>query len=193
MSTAKEQILGAASDLVVDLRGTLEWLRAEGDLLETDKFGGRQWPGEILRLAMLMTHYREPIDFSVRKLEESANLLERLFRRAGSKDSEGGLQRVVDPLRDDLNTVAAIRELSSMSGKPLAQALELLGITDSAATGIDEGALDATIAERLRCLADKNFAEADRIRDELAAQGIQLMDFKDPDTGERATKWEVKR
>ena len=36
------------------------------ELLETEKFGGRKWPGEVLRLAMLMTHYREPIDFSVR-------------------------------------------------------------------------------------------------------------------------------
>ncbi|MBL8593543.1 MAG: cysteine--tRNA ligase, partial [Devosia sp.] len=35
------------------------------ELLETDRFGGRKWPGEVLRLAMLMTHYREPIDFSV--------------------------------------------------------------------------------------------------------------------------------
>ena len=38
------------------------------ELLETEKFGGRNWPGEVLRLAMLMTHYREPIDFSVRRL-----------------------------------------------------------------------------------------------------------------------------
>ena len=41
------------------------------ELLETEKFGGRKWPGEVLRLAMLMTHYREPIDFSLRKLEEA--------------------------------------------------------------------------------------------------------------------------
>src|SRR5690606_35166731 len=40
-------------------------------LLDTDTFGGRRWPGEVLRLAMLMTHYREPIDFSVRRLEEA--------------------------------------------------------------------------------------------------------------------------
>src|SRR5690606_28645813 len=45
------------------------------DLLETDKFGGRKWPCEVLRLAMLMTHYREPIDFSVKRLEEAENLL----------------------------------------------------------------------------------------------------------------------
>ncbi len=41
--------------------------------------------------------------------------------------------------------------------------------------------------------AAKNFAEADRIRDELLAQGIQLRDSKDPVTGERVTGWEVKR
>ena len=43
------------------------------ELLHTEKFGGRKWPGEVLRLAMLMTHYREPIDFSVRRLEEAEN------------------------------------------------------------------------------------------------------------------------
>ncbi|MBZ0209848.1 MAG: cysteine--tRNA ligase, partial [Hyphomicrobium sp.] len=42
------------------------------DLLNTDKFGGRKWTGEVLRLAMLMTHYREPIDFSVARLEEAS-------------------------------------------------------------------------------------------------------------------------
>ncbi|MEM9107527.1 MAG: cysteine--tRNA ligase, partial [Pseudomonadota bacterium] len=41
------------------------------ELLVGDSFGGRSWPGEVLRLAMLMTHYREPIDFSRRKLEEA--------------------------------------------------------------------------------------------------------------------------
>ena len=51
------------------------------DLLETEKFGGRKWPGEVLRLAMLMTNYREPIDFSVRKLEEAENVL-RKWKRA---------------------------------------------------------------------------------------------------------------
>jgi cysteinyl-tRNA synthetase len=41
------------------------------ELLETDKMGGRSWPGEVLRLAMLMTHYREPIDFTVKRLVEA--------------------------------------------------------------------------------------------------------------------------
>ncbi len=50
------------------------------ELLDTEKFGGRKWPGEVLRLAMLMTHYREPIDFSVRRLEEAETILERFGR-----------------------------------------------------------------------------------------------------------------
>src|SRR5690606_4019679 len=45
------------------------------DLLETKRFGGRKWPGEVLRLAMLMTHYREPIDFSLARLEEAERLI----------------------------------------------------------------------------------------------------------------------
>jgi cysteinyl-tRNA synthetase len=48
------------------------------ELLETEKFGGRKWPGEVLRLAMLMTHYREPIDFSVKRLEEAEHQFEQL-------------------------------------------------------------------------------------------------------------------
>ena len=58
---------------------------------------------------------------------------------------------------------------------------------------MDEAAIDAAIAERLSYFAEKNFAEADRIRDELSAQGIQLKDSKDSETGERITTWEVKR
>lgn len=55
------------------------------ELLETETFGGRKWPGEVLRLAMLMTHYREPIDFSVRKLEEAENTLRKWKRGPTSR------------------------------------------------------------------------------------------------------------
>ena len=46
------------------------------ELLQTDKFGGRSWPGEVLRLAMLRTHYRQPIDWTVRALEEAEQTLD---------------------------------------------------------------------------------------------------------------------
>ena len=51
------------------------------ELLETEKFGGRKWPGEVLRLAMLMTHYREPIDFSVKRLEEALSIRNKFERQ----------------------------------------------------------------------------------------------------------------
>ncbi len=53
--------------------------------------------------------------------------------------------------------------------------------------------IDTRVKARLELLKAKNFAEADKIRDTLAAEGIQLKDGKDPATGERVTTWEVKR
>ena len=194
------------------------------DLLHTETFGGRKWPGEVLRLAMLMTHYREPIDFSVRKLEQASNLLAGWYRtleQAGGKN----LQYAYDPiflgsLLDDLNTPKAIARLSVLAG----YAKGSLAYERGGETAADN--LDATVAAtrlgtalnslgfgwkhqsvdsdlvaavgsivemRLELLKAKNFAEADKIRDDLLAKGIQLKDGKDPETGERVTTWEVKR
>jgi len=164
------------------------------ELLATEKLGGRAWPGEVLRLAMLMTHYREPIDFSVRRLEEAESLLARLWRRAGETTSNGALATVVEALRDDLNTVDAIHALNGLAGAPLRDALAFLGLPPEAPVDdVDLGAVQAAIDARLALIADKNWAEADRIRDELLEQGIQLKDGKDPDSGARVTTWEVRR
>ncbi|MEO1142733.1 MAG: cysteine--tRNA ligase, partial [Pseudomonadota bacterium] len=53
--------------------------------------------------------------------------------------------------------------------------------------------VQAIVDERLAAIAAKNWAEADRIRDELLDQGIQLKDSKDSETGERVTTWEIMR
>ncbi|MGB7431538.1 MAG: cysteine--tRNA ligase, partial [Ahrensia sp.] len=162
------------------------------DLLDTDKFGGRKWPGEVLRLAMLMTHYREPIDFSVRRLEEADAILVKHWRRVDLPD-EGDATAALAGLFDDLNTCDTIQQLNKLSGAPLRATLAMLGLPEQAPTdGADDGAIQAAISERLGYFAAKNFAEADRIRDELLAQGIQLKDGKDAD-GNRVTTWEMKR
>ena len=186
------------------------------DLLHTDRFGGRKWPGEVLRLAMLMTHYREPIDFSVRRLEEAETLLSKWERVANDNDvAEGGnvnKMRFFEPLSDDLNTPMAIKELAKLVEwvrnrhtrapgpvRRVSIAMRIIGFDRLAAkfataeSASISGWASQQIEYRLALLAEKNFAEADKIRDELAAQGIQLMDYKDPETGERRTKWEVKR
>ncbi|PDS36350.1 cysteine--tRNA ligase [Rhizobium anhuiense] len=172
------------------------------ELLHTETFGGRQWPGQVLRLAMLMTHYREPIDFSIKRLEEA----ERLLAKWPATDAGDAApdESVLNALADDLNTVAAVQALHALAqaahtdpavGATFAATADLLGLLPKK-TEIDEAvasAIDALVAMRLEMLKAKNFTEADKIRDELTAKGIQLKDGKDPVTGERVTTWEVKR
>ena len=191
------------------------------ELLDTEKFGGRKWPGEVLRLAMLMTHYREPIDFSVRKLEEAERIYLSLYRHIGGyrlKDIRLDVPSlsVLKILADDLNFHPALSELQKLgkdaqfdvdAASTLSSTLGVLGLLrpnlqplfDAGAEvpyeyvyGVAADPSEA-IAKRLAFIRDKNWAEADRIRDELLAQGIQLKDGKDAATGERITTWEVTR
>ncbi|MGV1763209.1 cysteine--tRNA ligase [Rhizobium rhizogenes] len=172
------------------------------ELLQTEKLGGRTWPGEVLRLAMLMTHYREPIDFSVKRLEEA----ERLLAKWPAADIGNAKPdaTVLAALADDLNTVVAIQALHALAQAANADAsilpvfaasAALLGLLPEKVEMDDAVAseIDARVRARLELLKAKNFAEADKIRDVLLAEGIQLKDGKDPATGERITTWEVKR
>ncbi|RWG73983.1 MAG: cysteine--tRNA ligase, partial [Mesorhizobium sp.] len=161
-----------------------------------------------LRLAMLMTHYREPIDFSVRKLEEAENTLRKWKRAADLAPAAARAlpAYVLEALSDDLATYTAFQRLTQLAGEAveftgagenaaaasLKAALAFLGF-DVGAAKVDETVIAAAIARRLRFIADKNWPEGDRIRDELLAQGVQLKDGKDPVTGQRVTTWEIKR
>lgn len=167
------------------------------ELLETEKFGGRKWPGDVLRLAMLMTHYREPIDFSLRKLEEAVSVLDRWERQAGAATKAPPDAQFVALLADDLGTPLALSRVHELMADPATVgaalgALDVLGI-DPVRKQSGDTDVDTEVTNRLNALNDKDFAKADEIRAKLLEQGIQLMDFKDPDSGERRTKWEVKR
>ena len=171
------------------------------ELLETDTFGGRRWPGEVLRLAMLMTNYREPIDFSIRKLEEAENILAKAREYVG--DAGVGIvpDAAIDFLAEDLatpsliNWLASIRKSQGLDPADYRAVFALLGIdlSTEAVSPELENEIEVKIRNRLSLLAAKSFAEADLIRDELLEKGIQLKDGKDPATGERVTIWEVKR
>jgi cysteinyl-tRNA synthetase len=172
------------------------------ELLHTETFGGRKWPGEVLRLAMLMTHYREPIDFSMKRLEEAERLLAKW--PAGKLGDAAPDASVLNALADDLNTVAAVQALHALASAAnadpavlpvFAASAALLGVLpkEGEVDGAVASAVDALVAMRLEMLKAKNFAEADKIRDDLATKGIQLKDGKDAATGERVTTWEVRR
>ncbi len=165
------------------------------------------WPGEVLRFNMLRTHYRQPIDWTMKGLEESAKTLDDWYALAG--DLPGGAVGgvVLEALCDDLNTPRAITELHGLrhraqaqdrlAAEELAASLRFLGfLTDSAAAwnerkrqaqGLDAHAVETLIAARTAARKTKNFAESDRIRDELLAMGVVLKDSKD------GTTWELAR
>ncbi|MGO4837342.1 DALR domain-containing protein, partial [Rhizobiaceae sp. 2RAB30] len=184
------------------------------ELLRTETFGRRRWPGEVLRLAMLMTHYRQPIDFTASALIEAERTLDGWYRAVGDVEAaDVSCDDTIEALSDDLNTSKAIAGLhefraeASKGSHAAKQALKrgaaLLGLlnqTESAWTagkvasaGVDSEAIETLIATRLAHIAAKDWPAADRVRDELLAQGIQLKDGKDPATGARVTTWEVKR
>jgi cysteinyl-tRNA synthetase len=224
------------------------------ELLHTDKFGGRSWPPEVLRLAILKTHYRQPLDFTVTALEEAEEVCGEWFKSTYSVDRDTAVpESVLQPLEDDLNTPAAITAIHKLhagsrpnnaNAEQLKASLKVLGIrleprhfetrllempvgrgmtADQLSPapyktqghtnieisppplplrieeeerirndylqerGLNKSELDDLIAVRSDARVAKNWAESDRIRDELAAMGIALKDNKDG-----TTSWEPK-
>ena len=165
------------------------------------------WPGEVLRLNMLKAHYRSPMDWTLKGLEESAKTLDDWYWVAA--DIKGGRpsDAVIDALSDDLNTPQMIASLHSLRNSAASRnerdrgqftaSLQLLGfLSESAAdwkarkqhaSGIDAKQIDGLISDRTAARARKDFKESDRIRDELAAMGVVIKDSKD------GTTWEVAR
>ncbi|MET0258900.1 MAG: cysteine--tRNA ligase, partial [Methylobacterium sp.] len=152
------------------------------------------WPGEVVRLAMLKTHYRQPIDWTLRSLEESNRTLERWYGTVGDVSPAHDVpSAVLEPLLDDLNTAAALAELHRLEDPATLKAgaglLGLLGQTQSGraqagvqAAGIDVGKVEALIAERRAARAARDWAASDRVRDALLALGVAVKDNKDGTT-----------
>jgi cysteinyl-tRNA synthetase len=212
------------------------------ELLETGNFGNRTWPGEVLRLAMLRTHYRQPINWIVTELERAQGDLEDWYDliRNGAPSERLIDDEIIKALSDDLNTHGAIMRVHELAkakeSTALRASLNFLGFsTDptklnqrvfptgraqgtAEVTGVgnvtaqlriteapdravfevktdgihtDEATLkriDELIAARKIARAARDFAEADKLRDELAALGVAIQDNKDG-----TTSWEPKR
>ena len=165
------------------------------------------WPGEVLRLNMLKAHYRSPMDWTLKGLEETAKTLDDWYWVAA--DIKGGQPSgaVIEALSDDLNTPQMIASLHSLRNRAasgaerdrneFAASLRFLGfLSESAAewksrkqqaSGVDAKQVDGLISDRTAARARKDFKESDRIRDELAAMGVVIKDSKD------GTTWEIAR
>ena len=152
----------------------------------------KDWPGEVLRFNMLRTHYRQPIDWTLRGLEESFASLRGLMDGVEAPQPGPIAPGVLEALCDDLNTPKAIAELHAMHGRreqaALAATLAALGFArrPQSRRQVDEAAIVALIEERRAARAAKDFAQSDRIRDELQAMGVILKDSKSGTTWELA-------
>ncbi|MFO0987622.1 MAG: cysteine--tRNA ligase [Alphaproteobacteria bacterium] len=172
-----------------------------------------EFPGEALRLMLLKTHYRSPLEFTKEGLREAKEDLDSFYdalRKAGGTQPAPAAEiAVAASLEDDLNTSDALTSLREMrkalnkaeaeterarlKGEMLASA-DMLGLLKAdpeawfrwqpkSAAAIDETKIAALIDARLAARKAKNYKEADRIRDELARQGVILED------GPKGTTW----
>jgi cysteinyl-tRNA synthetase len=177
----------------------------------------KDWPGEVVRLNMLKTHYRSPIDWTLRGLEETEKMLDRWYDAIGEVEATTIAPSVLDALSDDLNISLVIAELHrlahpavagvAMAGLTLVGQLPAPGILKASAnmlglltsTGsvwrtqetkineVNANAVDVLISARNEARARKDYKESDRIRDELAAMGVVIKDSKE------GTTWEIAR
>lgn len=173
----------------------------------------RDWPGEVLRHALLTAHYRQPLAWSDDLLKQSKRQLDRFYRLLGeipfSAETGEAPQSVVLALEDDLNTpeaYAGLHELrdvaSQLDGDARQKAIarlrdagRLMGFLGAdpaewfrgdAGGGPSAEDIENRLAERAEARKAKDFAKADRIRDELEAQGIVIEDGAGGATWRRA-------
>ena len=145
------------------------------------------WSGDVLRLALLGAHYRQPLDWTPALLAQSKATLTRWQRLLETTDRAASPHpTVVAALADDLNTPAALAALGQLATDgdvaALRGSLRLLGFGDAQAPAID-ARIDREVAARSAARAARDFAKSDQIRDMLAAEGIILED------GDGGTRW----
>ncbi|OYZ64064.1 MAG: cysteine--tRNA ligase, partial [Rhizobiales bacterium 24-66-13] len=175
------------------------------------------WPGEVLRLAMLSTHYRQPINWTRQGIGFAAKTLDKWYGIIGDEPAQGAGEgenpfeaEIAERLGDDLNSPSAITHLHHLAEvaedvdtssalkrrfKAAANLMGLLQETESEwrARQAEDAAVDAVMVEELIAARNaarkgRDFAAADHIREQLAAKGVVLMDNKDG-----TTSWEVAR
>jgi cysteinyl-tRNA synthetase len=158
------------------------------DLLHTSNFGGRAWDGETLRFAMLRTHYRQPIDWTVKALEDDLNTpaaLAELHRLAHpaiagvtiAELSEAGQRPAPELLKASANLLGLLMQTKSKRDQRSAQP-----------TPAETERIGELLAARANARADKNWQHSDSLRDELAKIGVTIKDNKNG-----TTTWEFKR
>jgi cysteinyl-tRNA synthetase len=185
--------------------GGSKMAKSEGNFI-TVRQALAQAPGEVVRLALLMTHYRDPLDWTDDRLTQARQTLDRWYRAlALPSDGQGyaNINAVVNALHEDLNAPLALHFMHELADAlhqakdsreradwqhGLKQAGSLLGLLQGSPTDWLRGGLvetadvESRIAARAAARKERRFADADRIRNELLAEGIVLEDRPDGTT-----------
>lgn len=165
----------------------------------------KAWPGEVIRWVLLATHYRQPLDWTETALTQGAASLDRLYRalrEVSFTAAEGEVApSVLNALKDDLNTPLALSELHQLATetnkasspeekKKLAACLlasgRFMGLLahdpetwlqrEKGAVSLSAAEIEDQIQARLDARSQKNYAAADKIRQNLLQAGVLLED-----------------
>ena len=164
----------------------------------------KNFNGQIVRLSILGTHYRQPLDWNLKILETNKKILENWYSFY-SPEKEEISEELFNILLDDLNTPKFITSIHSLynraktgdaaAKKDLNSALKFIGLFDQneeqfnslrKKSNLDESEIENLIEQRNLARKDKDFKKADKIRLDLEKNGILIEDLNDK------THWKYK-
>jgi cysteinyl-tRNA synthetase len=191
----------------LSMAGSEKMSKSLGNVVTVAELLEQGHKGETLRLALLSAHYRQPLEWSEALIAQSKATLDRWYRvleqvqSLGLSEAGSPSQGVLDALADDLNTPLALSELSQGFARSMRAAAMILtdpfggaitaarfmGFLQSTPAewfqGESDSRIDQLVTARTEAKKRRDFAEADRIRAELAGEGVLLED------GPQGTTW----
>jgi len=175
----------------LSMAGADKMSKSLGNVVTVAELLSQGHKGEVLRLALMAAHYRQPLAWSDALISQSKTVLDRLYRSCGRSEPGAVDESVVEALGDDLNTPLALARLTAIRDPAALRAsANLLGLLASSEAewfqGDGDARIDEQVAARSAAKARRDFAEADRIRAELAEEGIVLEDGAEGTTWRRA-------